>query len=53
MDNFMTFLDGESAAKEEIKIHGFNLELWNNFLEHPEDFKNCSAKPYIKNLMNS
>ena len=48
MDNFMTFLDGESAAKEEIKIYGFNLELWNNFLEHPEDFKKLFSKALYK-----
>ena len=44
MENFITFLDGEKAAKKEIKLHGFDLELWDEFLEHPEDFKQLFSK---------
>ena len=44
----MSFKDGEEVAENEIKLNGFDLELWNDFLENPEDFK----KLFIKNLMN-
>ena len=32
MENSMTFANGEKAAKEEIKLDGFDLLLWNEFL---------------------
>ena len=44
----MSFEDGEKAAEDEIEINGFDLELWNDFLYNPTDFK----KLFIKNLMN-
>ena len=44
----MSFKDGEAVAENEIKLNRFDLELWNYFLENPEDFK----KLFIKNLMN-
>ena len=44
----MNFKDGEAAAENEIKLNGFDLELWNDFLENPEDFK----KLFTKNLIN-
>ena len=44
----MSFKDGEEAAENEIKLNGFDLELWNDFLENPEDFK----KLFSKNLIN-
>ena len=44
MRNIMTFSDGENEAKEEIKINGFDLELWNEFLEHPEDFEQLFSR---------
>ena len=44
----MSFKDGEEAAENEIKLNGFDLELWNDFIENPEDFK----KLFSKNLVN-
>ena len=44
----MSFKDGEAKAENEIKLNGFDLELWNDFLENPEDFK----KLFSKNLIN-
>ena len=44
----MSFKDGEKSAENEIKLNGFDLELWNDFLENPEDFK----KLFSKNLVN-
>ena len=40
----MSFEDGEKAAEDEIKINGFDLKLWNDFLYNPADFKNYSVK---------
>ena len=40
----MSFKDGEAAAENEIKINGFDLELWNGFLENPKDFKKIFSK---------
>ena len=39
MGEDLTFKDGEDAAGKEIQEIGFNLELWNEFLEHPDDFE--------------
>ena len=39
MGEDLTFKDGEDAAEKEIQEIGFNLELWNEFLEHPDDFE--------------
>ena len=39
MGKYLTFKDGEDAAEKEIQEIGFNLELWNEFLEHPDDFE--------------
>ena len=39
MGEDLTFKDGEDAAGKEIRKIGFNLELWNEFLEHPDDFE--------------
>ena len=44
----MSFKDGEAVAENEIKLNRFDLELWNYFLENPEDFK----KLFSKNLIN-
>lgn len=38
-----TYKEGEYAAEEEIKQNGFDLDLWNEFLEHPEDFVSYSS----------
>jgi hypothetical protein len=40
----MSFKDGEPVAENEIKLNRFDLEIWNNFLENPEDFKNYLVK---------
>ena len=34
----MNFKEGEEAAEKEIKENGFNIDLWNDFLENPDDF---------------
>ena len=34
-----TFKHGEEAAESEIKERGFDLELWNEFIDHPKDFE--------------
>ncbi len=39
MGEELTFKDGEDAAQNEINEKGFDLELWNEFLEHPADFE--------------
>ena len=39
MGEELTFKDGEDAAQNEINEKGFDLELWNEFLEHPDDFE--------------
>ena len=44
----MSFKDEEALAENEIKLNRFDLELWNDFLENPEDFK----KLFSKNLIN-
>ena len=38
MGKNLIFKDGEDAAEKEIQEKGFDLELWNEFLEHPNDF---------------
>ena len=35
----LTFKDGEDAAQSEIQERRFDLGLWNEFLEHPDDFE--------------
>ena len=32
------FKNGEQAAEIEIQERGFDLELWNVFIENPKDF---------------
>lgn len=44
----MSFKDGEAVAENEIKLHRFDLELWNDFLGNSEDLK----KLFSKNLIN-
>ena len=44
----MSFKDGKDTDENEIKLNGFDLGLWNDFLENPEDFK----KLFSKNLIN-
>ena len=44
----MSFKDGRETDENEIKLNRFGLELWNYFLENPEDFK----KLFSKNLIN-
>ena len=39
MGEELTFKDGEDAAQNEIDEKGFDLKLWNEFLEHPADFE--------------
>ena len=39
MSDNLTFQDGEDAAQSEIQERGFDLGLWNEFLEHPADFE--------------
>ena len=39
MSDNLTFKDGEDAAQNEIQERGFDLGLWNEFLEHPDDFE--------------
>ena len=39
MGRDLTFKDGENTAQNEIQEKGFDLELWNEFLEHPDDFE--------------
>ena len=39
MGEELTFKDGEDAAQNEIQERGFDLGLWNEFLEHPADFE--------------
>ena len=34
-----TFKHGEEVAESEIQERGFDLELWNKFIEHPKDFE--------------
>ena len=44
----MIFKEGKKVAEDEIKLNGFNLDLWNHFLENPRDPK----KLFSKNLIN-
>tara|TARA_B100000787_G_scaffold54734_1_gene39717 strand:- start:216 stop:485 length:270 start_codon:yes stop_codon:yes gene_type:complete len=39
MDKKLDFQDGENAAQREIQEKGFDLDLWNDFIEHPDDFE--------------
>ena len=35
----MSFKDAEKVTEDEIKINRFDLEIWNDFLGYPTDFK--------------
>ena len=35
----MNFNDGEAVAENQIKLNGFDLEIWNDFLGYPTYFK--------------
>ena len=43
----MTFKEGEKAAENEIKANGFDIDLWNEFLENPDDFNKLFSKLLI------
>ena len=43
----MNFKDGEEAAEKEIKENGFDINLWNEFLENPDDFNKLFSKLLI------
>ena len=43
----MNFKEGEKAAEKEIKENGFDIDLWNDFLENPDDFNKLFSKLLI------
>ena len=43
----MSFKEGETAAEKEIKENGFDIDLWNDFLENPDDFNKLFSKLLI------
>ena len=43
----MSFKDWEAATENEIKLNGFDLEIWNDFLENPKDFRKLFSKDLI------
>ena len=49
MGEELTFKDGEDAAQNEIQERGFDLGLWNEFLEHPADFEALFSDVLIGN----
>ena len=40
----MNFKDGENEAAKEINENGFDIDLWNDFLENPQDFRKLFSK---------
>ena len=40
----MSFKEGEKAAEKEIKENDFDIDLWNDFLENPDDFNKLFSK---------
>ena len=42
--NNMSYKKGEEAAENEIKQNGFDIDLWNEFLENPNDFNKLFSK---------
>ena len=43
----MNFKDGEEAGEKEIKENGFDINLWSEFLENPDDFNKLFSKLLI------
>jgi len=43
----MSFKEGEKAAEKEIKENDFDIDLWNDFLENPDDFNKLFSKLLI------
>ena len=44
MSEKLTFKHGEDAAQIEIQEKGFDLELWNKFIDHPDDFESLFSE---------
>ena len=44
MSEKLTFKHGEDAAQIEIQEKGFDLEQWNEFIDHPDDFESLFSE---------